>query len=84
MNKEPLEIDLFKEDYSEKKIVIISTDKAAKPTSILGLTKRISEVLSLNYKNKNSKIVVVRFGNVFASQGSAINLFLNQNFYKNN
>ncbi len=67
-------IDVFK----EKKIVIISTDKAAKPTSILGLTKRISEVLSLNYKNKNSKIVVVRFGNVFASQGSAINLFLNQ------
>ena len=67
-------IDIFK----EKKIVIISTDKAAKPRSILGLTKRISEILCLNYENKNSKIVIVRFGNVFASQGSAINLFLDQ------
>ena len=33
-----------------------------------GLTKRISEIISLTYKNTNSKINVVRFGNVFASQ----------------
>ena len=65
-------------NFTKQNIIIISTDKAAKPTSILGLTKRISEIISLTYKNTNSKINVVRFGNVFASQGSAINLFLNQ------
>jgi len=64
--------------FKKKKLVIISTDKAVKPTSILGLTKRISEIISLNYVEKSLKIIVVRFGNVFASQGSAINLFLNQ------
>ena len=62
----------------KKKLIIISTDKAVKPKSILGLTKRISEIASLNYSEKSSKIIVVRFGNVFASQGSAINLFLDQ------
>ncbi len=65
-------------NFTNQNIIIISTDKAAKPKSILGLTKRISEIISLSYKNTNSKINVVRFGNVFASQGSAINLFLNQ------
>lgn len=64
--------------FKKKKLVVISTDKAVKPTSILGLTKRISEIISLNYVEKSLKIIVVRFGNVFASQGSAINLFLNQ------
>ncbi len=65
-------------NFTNQNIIIISTDKAAKPKSILGLTKRISEIISLSYKHTNSKINVVRFGNVFASQGSAINLFLNQ------
>ena len=64
--------------YLKKKLIIISTDKAVKPKSILGLTKRISEIASLNYSEKSSKIIVVRFGNVFASQGSAINLILDQ------
>ena len=64
--------------FKKKKLIIISTDKAVKPKSILGLTKRISEIASLNYSEKSSKIIVVRFGNVFASQGSAINLFLDQ------
>ncbi len=65
-------------NFTNQNIIVISTDKAAKPKSILGLTKRISEIISLTYKNTNSKINVVRFGNVFASQGSAINLFVNQ------
>ncbi len=63
------------------KIVIISTDKAARPKSVLGLTKRISEIISLNfYKSPSyhSDIKVVRFGNVFGSKGSAIELFIEQ------
>ncbi len=62
-------------------IVIISTDKAARPKSILGATKRISEIICQSYKkfnNLKSKIKIVRFGNVFGSKGSAIELFINQ------
>jgi FlaA1/EpsC-like NDP-sugar epimerase len=57
--------------------ILISTDKAAKPTSILGMTKRIAEITVQTYF-QNYKISVVRFGNVFGSQGSAINLFIEQ------
>ena len=64
--------------FNDSKIVVISTDKAAKPSSVLGITKRISEIVAQNYNEKKTKIVVVRFGNVFASQGSAINLFIKQ------
>tara|TARA_A100001011_G_scaffold400500_1_gene515562 strand:- start:1874 stop:4102 length:2229 start_codon:yes stop_codon:yes gene_type:complete len=62
-------------------IIIISTDKAARPKSILGATKRISEIISQNYNSSRkylSKIKIVRFGNVFGSKGSAIELFLEQ------
>ena len=59
-------------------IVTISTDKAVKPTSILGLTKRISEILCLKYNSKNFSSKVVRFGNVFGSIGSAVPTFINQ------
>ena len=60
--------------------IFISTDKAVKPTSNLGITKRIAEIICQSYKDvkKNSKINIVRFGNVFGSVGSAIPLFLEQ------
>jgi FlaA1/EpsC-like NDP-sugar epimerase len=57
--------------------VLISTDKAAKPSSILGLSKRIAEITTQSYFSKYNTNIV-RFGNVFGSQGSAINLFINQ------
>jgi FlaA1/EpsC-like NDP-sugar epimerase len=68
---------------SEKveKIIIISTDKAVKPKSVLGISKRFAELISLNYNyiyKKKLNISIVRFGNVFASKGSAINLFIKQ------
>ncbi len=61
------------------KIINISTDKAVRPTSILGFSKRISEIICQSYEFKNQKkleISTVRFGNVFGSTGSVINLFL--------
>jgi FlaA1/EpsC-like NDP-sugar epimerase len=64
-----------------QQIIIISTDKAARPKSIVGATKRISEIMSQDYKNYSPnklKIKIVRFGNVFGSQGSAIELFIDQ------
>ena len=60
-------------------VVNISTDKAANPTSILGKTKRITELLVEEY-NKKSEVTCcsVRFGNVFASRGSVIETFIHQ------
>ena len=59
-------------------VITISTDKAVRPTSILGMTKRISEIICLMYNSKSFKSKVVRFGNVFGSIGSAVPTFINQ------
>ena len=68
-------LETFKE--KKKEFILISTDKAANPRNNLGFTKRISEIIAQNYSSK-LKINIVRFGNVFGSQGSAINLFIDQ------
>ena len=59
--------------------VLISTDKAVRPTNIMGATKRFAELLlqSMNKKGK-TKMSIVRFGNVIGSSGSAIPLFQKQ------
>jgi len=60
-------------------VVNISTDKAANPTSILGKTKRITELLVEEYNNESDVTCSsVRFGNVFASRGSVIETFVHQ------
>ena len=64
-----------------RSFVLISTDKAANPTNILGISKKISEIIAFYYQKKiltKMKLSVVRFGNVFGSRGSAIEIFLNQ------
>lgn len=61
--------------------LFISTDKAANPKSILGITKRIAEQICLEYaslRNDKKFVNIVRFGNVFGSSGSAITNFLDQ------
>ena len=62
--------------------IFISTDKAVKPKNILGMTKRIGEMLtqitSLNKEYKKNKFSIVRFGNVIGSDGSALPLFVDQ------
>lgn len=72
-------LDVFNNRKFE--IIIISTDKAARPKSILGATKRISEIMCQNLRNSGelkSILKIVRFGNVFGSKGSAIELFIEQ------
>ena len=66
------------EEAGVKRVVIISTDKAVRPTSIMGATKRIAERIILERKNKGTEFVVVRFGNVLGSRGSVIPLFEKQ------
>lgn len=59
--------------------VMISTDKAVKPISIMGVTKRIAELYIQNLSQKsNTKYLTVRFGNVLNSKGSVIPLFQKQ------
>lgn len=64
--------------HNVAKIVIISTDKAVRPTNIMGTTKRIVELYAQNVDPKNSEIVAVRFGNVLGSSGSVIPKFKEQ------
>ncbi len=60
--------------------VLISTDKAVRPTSVMGATKRIAElmVLALARGSEHTKFVAVRFGNVMGSRGSAPLTFMRQ------
>ncbi len=56
--------------------VLVSTDKAVRPTNVMGATKRVAELFveSMNGK-QDTRFVAVRFGNVFSSSGSAIPIF---------
>jgi FlaA1/EpsC-like NDP-sugar epimerase len=58
--------------------VMISSDKAVRPTNIMGATKRVAELLILALQNGGTKFVSVRFGNVLGSNGSVIPIFKEQ------
>jgi len=73
--------------YCAEKFIMISTDKAVRPTSIMGATKRMSEYICTAFNDARSQngeddtiteFVSVRFGNVLGSRGSVLSVFLEQ------
>ena len=65
-------------DSGVEDLVMISSDKAVRPTNVMGATKRIAELLLLTLQNGRTKYVAVRFGNVLGSNGSVIPIFKRQ------
>ena len=61
-------------------VVAISTDKACKPTNVMGMTKAIQEriFLAANISCPRTRFIAVRYGNVLASRGSVVPLFIDQ------
>jgi FlaA1/EpsC-like NDP-sugar epimerase len=65
-------------DHGVDNFVMISSDKAVRPTNVMGATKRLAELILLGLQNGGTQFVAVRFGNVLGSNGSVIPIFKKQ------
>ncbi len=66
-------------EYQARKLVLVSTDKAVNPTSVMGASKRLAEMLLQSWSERTGiQAVIVRFGNVLGSTGSVVPKFKQQ------
>jgi FlaA1/EpsC-like NDP-sugar epimerase len=65
-------------EHQPAKLIMVSTDKAANPRSLMGASKRVAELVLLSLTGIGTEMKSVRFGNVFGSRGSVVPLFTRQ------
>jgi FlaA1/EpsC-like NDP-sugar epimerase len=66
------------ERFGAEQLVLISTDKAVRPTSLMGATKRAAERVLRSMSGAHTRFTIVRFGNVLGSRGSVVPIFKRQ------
>ena len=71
-------VAIVAKQYQVEDFVLISSDKAVNPTNVMGVTKRIAELIMLGLQRQGTKYMAVRFGNVLASNGSVVPIFERQ------
>lgn len=71
-------VALVARQFEAEQFVMISTDKAVKPTNIMGVSKRVAELIILGLQHVRTRFVAVRFGNVLGSNGSVLPIFEEQ------
>ena len=71
-------VALLAKQYGVEDFLMISSDKAVNPTNIMGVTKRVAELVILALQPQHTRFVAVRFGNVLGSNGSVLPMFEEQ------
>ena len=71
-------VALLARQFEIETFVMVSSDKAVNPTNVMGVTKRVAELITLGLRREHTQYVAVRFGNVLGSNGSVVPIFQEQ------